>query len=354
MPHTGMIRTDASAARLSFGSGPALANVPEAARARRHDRRAPVRSRRGDRSAEVTPCPQGGPAPRALGLAAALVPVVALVGLLGLSFFLFGDAAAVGAEPGGARLLLDRGDRRRLAARALDRRPARRRGRQRHRRAAGDLHSAVGRRADRHLGAQRHADRHGLLRAAAAQPRLLLPDRLPDLPRRRRVDRQLLDRRRHPRHRPDGGRPRDGARSRRSPPARSSPAPTSATSSRRSPAPPTSPAPPPGPTSTSTSASRSGPPCPRSLVALVLFWSLGSPVEFDPAGVTARIEAAFQPSLDPLRSAGARARARDHALAALRRHLPRRARRRRPGRRGRAGPGRRLRRGGPARTASRS
>lgn len=34
--------------------------------------------------------------PTALGLAAALVPVVALVGLLGLSFFLFGDAAAAG------------------------------------------------------------------------------------------------------------------------------------------------------------------------------------------------------------------------------------------------------------------
>ena len=35
-------------------------------------------------------------APTPLGLAAALVPVVALVGLLGLSFYLFGDAAAAG------------------------------------------------------------------------------------------------------------------------------------------------------------------------------------------------------------------------------------------------------------------
>jgi NhaC family Na+:H+ antiporter len=35
---------------------------------------------------------------------------------------------------------------------------------------------------------------------------------------------------------------------------------------------------------------------PSLLVALVLFWSLGTPVEFDPAGVTGRIEAAFQPS----------------------------------------------------------
>ena len=34
--------------------------------------------------------------PEPLGLAAALLPVVALVGLLGLSFFLFGDAAASG------------------------------------------------------------------------------------------------------------------------------------------------------------------------------------------------------------------------------------------------------------------
>jgi NhaC family Na+:H+ antiporter len=35
---------------------------------------------------------------------------------------------------------------------------------------------------------------------------------------------------------------------------------------------------------------------PSLLIALVLFWSLGTPVEFNPAGVTARIEAAFQPS----------------------------------------------------------
>ena len=118
----------------------------------------------------------------------------------------------VGAEPGGAGLLLDPGDRRRLAARPLDRRLARRGGRERHRRAAGDFHPAVGRGTDRHLGARRHADRHGLLRASAAQPRLLLPDRLPDLPRHRRLDRQLLDRRRHPRDRADGRGARDGAR----------------------------------------------------------------------------------------------------------------------------------------------
>ena len=35
---------------------------------------------------------------------------------------------------------------------------------------------------------------------------------------------------------------------------------------------------------------------PSLLAALVLFWALGSPVEFDPGGVTARIEAAFEPS----------------------------------------------------------
>ena len=35
---------------------------------------------------------------------------------------------------------------------------------------------------------------------------------------------------------------------------------------------------------------------PSLLVALVLFWSLGTPVEFDPASVTANIEAAFRPS----------------------------------------------------------
>jgi NhaC family Na+:H+ antiporter len=36
---------------------------------------------------------------------------------------------------------------------------------------------------------------------------------------------------------------------------------------------------------------------PSLLLALVLFWSLGAPVAFDASGVTARIEAAFQPSL---------------------------------------------------------
>jgi NhaC family Na+:H+ antiporter len=36
------------------------------------------------------------PSPRPLGLAAALLPVAALVGLPGLSFYLFGDAAASG------------------------------------------------------------------------------------------------------------------------------------------------------------------------------------------------------------------------------------------------------------------
>ena len=35
---------------------------------------------------------------------------------------------------------------------------------------------------------------------------------------------------------------------------------------------------------------------PSLLVALALFWSLGTPVDFDPAGVTAGIEAMFQPS----------------------------------------------------------
>ena len=85
---------------------------------------------------------------------------------------------------------------------------------------------------------------------------------------------------------------------------------------------------------------------PSLALALVLFWCLGSAVEFDAAGVIGAHRGRLRALADPLRSAGARARARDHALAALRRHLPRRARRRRPGRRRRARPGRRLRRGG--------
>ena len=63
------------------------------------------------------------------------------------------------------------------------------------------------------------------------------------------------------------------------------------------------------------------------------FWCLGSPVDFDASAITARIEAAFHPSLAALPAARPRARAGAAALAALRHHLPRRARRRRARRR---------------------
>src|SRR5690606_13391015 len=65
-----------------------------------HDRRQPRRRRTGGRNSlplrsRSMPVRRSA-APEPLGLAAALVPVVALVGLLGLSFYLFGDAAAGG------------------------------------------------------------------------------------------------------------------------------------------------------------------------------------------------------------------------------------------------------------------
>ena len=75
---------------------------------------------------------------------------------------------------------------------------------------------------------------------------------------------------------------------------------------------------------------------PALLVALALFWGLGSPVAFDPAATLAGIDASFHPSLlhflPLLLVLGAGAA----ALAAVRHHFPRRARRRHPRRRRRA------------------
>ena len=116
------------------------------------------------------------------------------------------------AEPDRAGLLRDRRFLRRLAPRPFRRRPPRRRDGERLHRPHRDLHPARRRRADRHLGDERHTGRHGLLRAAAAEPALFLHDGLPDLRGGGGQHRQLLDRRRHPRHRPDGDRPEDGAR----------------------------------------------------------------------------------------------------------------------------------------------
>ena len=245
----------------------------------------------------------------------------------------FRRGCRLGAEPGGAGLLLDPGDRRGLVARPLDRRPARRGGGKRHGRPAGDLHPAVGGRADRHLGDERHAGRHGLLRAEAAQPRLFLPDRLPDLPGRGHVDRQLVDRRRHARNRPHGHCPARWV----STPAITAGAVISGAyfGDKLSPLS--------GTANLACAAAgadlydhvreslrTSG----ASLaLALVLFWSLGLRRgvrrlrrDGPHRGRLPALARTFPP-------AGARARAGTPALAAVRRHLPRRTRRRRPRRR---------------------
>ena len=82
-----------------------------------------------------------------------------------------------------------------------------------------DLHPVDRRHADRHLGDERHAGGDGLLRPAAAQPELLLRDRVRDLRHRFRQHRQLVDGRRHDQHRLHGHRcqhgPQSGHRRRR-------------------------------------------------------------------------------------------------------------------------------------------
>ena len=149
--------------------------------------------------------------PQPLTLTEAIIPVGSLIALVALSYFLFGDAGALG--PNQVALVVATMIARvhRLAPRPFARVPRqggdgkRRHG---HRR---DLHPVRRRRADRHLGDERHAGGDGLLRAAAAQPELLLRDRLRDLRHRLGQHRQLVDGRRHDRRRLHGHRRQHGA-----------------------------------------------------------------------------------------------------------------------------------------------
>ena len=175
-----------------------------------------------------------------LSLVEAIIPVASLIALVGLSYFLFGDGGANGPNQVGM-----------VVATMIAVLIAWRRGYTLHDLSEAaitsvssgmrrDLHPVRGRRADRHLGHERHARGHGLLRTAAAQPGLLL--RLGrghycgDLVRHR----QLLDGGGHRRHRADGHIRRTWISIRRSPPAPSSRAPISATTSHRCPTPRTS------------------------------------------------------------------------------------------------------------------
>ena len=158
--------------------------------------------------------------PEPLGLAAALVPVVALVGLLGLSFFLFGDEAASG--PNQVALVFCS-----ILAITVA---------WRHGHSIDDLRDAAVASVTAGLPAIFILLAVGALIGTWALGgtliamvyyglQLLSPDYF--YPTAcliclvgRRLDRQLLDRRRHPRDRADGRCARDGARPRRSPPAR--------------------------------------------------------------------------------------------------------------------------------------
>ena len=108
------------------------------------------------------------------------------------------------------------------------------------------------------------------------------------------------------------------------------------------------------PISTTTSASRSGPRCPRSSWRSLLSGASASRSSSTPRAWPRASRPPFSPRCMHFLPLALVLGARAHALAALRRHLPRRARRRRPRRRGRAGTGDRLRRGQGCRSASRS
>jgi len=118
--------------------------------------------------------------PRPLTPVETLIPIVSLIALVGLSFFLFGGAGALG--PNQVALVVATiiavfmGWRcghtlESMQEAAIASVPSG------HRR---DVHPPRGRFADRHLGDERHADCDGLLRAASAPPELLPPDRSGD------------------------------------------------------------------------------------------------------------------------------------------------------------------------------
>ena len=87
-------------------------------------------------------------------------------------------------------------------------------------------------------------------------------------------------------------------------------------------------------------ASRCGPPCPRSSSRSCSSGASAPPWSSTPAGRHGAHRGRLPALADALPPAGARPRAGAHALAALRRHLPRCARGRRPRRRRRARAGR--------------
>ena len=147
---------------------------------------------------------EGEKAPRPLSTFEAIIPVAALILLVALAYFLFGDAGALG--PNQVALTVATliavwiGWRARSFA-GIARQGGDRKRRHRHRR---HLHPVRRRRADRHLGDVGHAGGHGLLWAATAQPELLLCDGVRDHGAGGLQHRQQLDGRRHHRRRLHG------------------------------------------------------------------------------------------------------------------------------------------------------
>ncbi len=227
----------------------------------------------------------------------AAIPIVALIVLVGLSFFLFGDAGAKG--PNQVALVLAAmiglviGRRAGYTAEQLREAAIASVGTGRRR----DLHPVRGRRADGRLGDERHADGHGLLRAAAAEPELLLHDDRAHLRHRRLQRRQLLDRGGDDRHRAGRHRPSTWTSTPRSQRGQSSPGRTSATSRRHCRTPPTSPPRSAARTSTSTCARCCGPSIPALAITLAIFFFMGSPGDFDATEKLDSIRSTFDVSL---------------------------------------------------------
>lgn len=98
-----------------------------------------------------------------LTLTEAIIPVAALILLVGLSYFLFGDAGALGPQSGGAGCRHDDCSLHRLAARPFGRGAGQSRDRQRGYQHRRDFYLVCRWRFDRHLGAERYFGGDGLL-----------------------------------------------------------------------------------------------------------------------------------------------------------------------------------------------
>ena len=120
--------------------------------------------------------------PQPLTLTEAIIPVASLIAAGGAVLLPVRRCRRAGARTRSRSSVAD-DDRpvHRLAPRPFARVPRQGRDGKRRHRHQRDLHPVRRRRADRHLGDERHAGRDGLLRAAAPQSELLLPDRLRDL-----------------------------------------------------------------------------------------------------------------------------------------------------------------------------